>query len=237
VPPAGGGGPFPPGTLQRNAMLEYVTTHDDPAGAFARWVIDGADRVNTDNGRLYARLAEDGDITVSLYRDAVRLQLVAQGTREGTGELTLNEQNDSGLSGSVHINHAAAGDATLDVFYAADGDITALQGEVAAFLVDGAFAGRPGFAEPLARAKRVMDALLNARYPEGWRADDLTPLADATARYALFFIYEHLSTRADDPAGQLAAHWRREARLALPRVRLLLNGHPTTPFIPRVVRA
>lgn len=220
-------------------MLEYVTTHDDPNTVFLRWVIDGAARANTDHGRLYARVTQlGGDTTVSLYRDAARTLLVADGTISGdTGSVTLAQQDSSGLSGSVEVAGAMPFDATVDVFYADDDDVIALQKDVGGFLDDGAFAGRPGFAEPLARAKRVIDALLAARFPHGWRADALSPLADACARYALFFIYDHLSTRPDDPAAALALHWRREARSALPAIRLSINGETLSPFTSRVTRA
>ncbi|MBZ0135667.1 MAG: hypothetical protein K8I27_04785 [Planctomycetes bacterium] len=220
-------------------MLEYVTTHDDPYGVFSRWLIDGAKRANTDHGRLYPRVTQSGgDTTVSLYRDAARTQLVADGTINGaTGEISLVQQGSSGLSGSVELTSAVPFDVTIDVFYADDDDVTVRQKDVAGFLDGGEFAGRPGFAEPLARAKRVIDVLLNARCPQGWRADVLSPLADACATYALFFIYDHLSTRPDDPAAALATHWRREARLALPLIRLSVASETLSPFTSRVTRA
>ena len=221
-------------------MLEYVTTHDDPSHVFTRWVIDGANRANTAHGRIYARTTSDvEDCVLSLYGDAARTALIATGTLNAasTGNVVLTEQNDSGVSGSVHLQNATALDATLDVFYADDADLSARQKDIGGFVIAGEFAGRPGFSDPLARAKRVIDALMNARFPEGWRADDLQPLADATACYALYFIYDHLSTRTDDAAAQLASAWRRNARRVLPLIRLNLNGEPTTPFITRVERA
>lgn len=220
-------------------MLEYATTHDDPNGVLSRWQLDGAARGNTDDGRAYVRVSKTGsNYTVNLYSDAARTQLMSQGTRSGdTGDVTLTEQNASGLAGSVHIQTATSFDATVDVFYADDVDVTTLQKDVASFLVSNEFAGRPGFAQPLARAKRVIDALLNARIPEGWRADSLAPLAEATARYALFFIYDYLSTRPDDPASRLAAHWRREARAALPSIRISLAGEVVRPFTSRIERS
>ena len=221
-------------------MLEYVTTHGDPDNVFSAWLLDGAARANSDNGRLYTRITPAGDdTTVSLFRDADRTLLVADGTLVGgnTGQITLVEQNSSGLGGGVSVQAATPFEAEIDVFYADDNDVSALQKDVGGFLDNGGFAGRPGFAEPLARAKRVVDALLNARLAQAWRADELSPLADAAARYALFFIYDHLSTRPDDPAAALAAHWRREARLALPLINLSINGEPVSPFTSRVTRA
>ena len=220
-------------------MLEYVTTHDDPDATLTRWVIDGASRDNTDHGRLYVRIAQDADTTVSLYRDAARSLLVAEGTLVGddTGEVTFTEENASGLSGSVEFQFASAMDATLDAFYADDADVLALQKCVEDFLYEGQFADRPGFADPLARAKRVMDVLLNARLPRGWRADSNQPLADATARFALFFIYDRLSSRDDDPSADRARHWRLEARAALAQIQLSIDGCLVRPFTPRIERA
>jgi hypothetical protein len=237
--PAGEERPFLPGTPLETTMLDYVTTHDDPDATLTRWVIDGASRTNTDHGRLYVRITQDADTTVSLYRDAARSVPVAEGTLVGddTGEVTLTEENDSGLSGSVELQFASAMDAALDVFYADDADLIALQKCVADFLVSGQFGGRPGFADPLARAKRVMDAMLNARLPRGWRADSLQPLADATARFALFFIYDHLSSRDDDASAQRARYWRVQARAALPAIQLSIDGCLVRPFTPRVERA
>ncbi|MCB9895920.1 MAG: hypothetical protein H6839_15845 [Planctomycetes bacterium] len=221
-------------------MLDYVTTFDDPSGVFSRWLLDGASRDNTDHGRAYTRITEaGGDFTVSLYSDPDRTMLAAQGTLSGSasGDVTLAEQNSSGLSGRVRLRKAYAFDATIDACYADDEDLLPLHKNLNDFLVGGEFAGRPGFAMPLARAKRVVDALMNARFARGWRADDLRPLADVTAAYALYFVFDHLSSRADDPAGQLAAAWRRNARRALPLILISIGGELHTPFIPRVERA
>jgi len=198
---------------------------------FSRWVRDGAGRANTDHGRLYTRVSEAaGNFTVSLFSDAARTQLMAQGTLDA-------DTGDVSLSGSVRTTDATPFEAVIDAFYADDDDLAALHKGISAFLANGQFANRPGFADPLARAKRVLDALLNARFPQGWRADSLQPLADATARYALFFLYDHLSSRADDPSAYLAARWRREARLSLPRVRLSLAGQVVQPFTAQILRS
>ena len=112
-------------------MLEYATTHDDPAGVFSRWTLDGAGRDNTDNGRGYTRISEaGGDYTVSVYSDPERTTLVAQGTLTGStsGKVTLTEQNSSGLSGSVRLRNASVFDANVDVFYADDADLTPMRG-------------------------------------------------------------------------------------------------------------
>jgi hypothetical protein len=212
-------------------MLEYVTTHDDPDAALTNWVIDGATRANTDHGRVYAKVGAD----VSLYRDAACTQLVASGALDGL--VTLAEENDSGLSGSVRLASTAPLIATLDVFHADDDDLRALQTDIDKFLVNGQFAYRPGFADPLARAKRLVDSRMDDCLGKGWRADSLQPLADITARYALCYMYDYLSTRDGDAAGQRSRHWRERARAMAPAICLSFDGYPLRPFSVRVDRA
>lgn len=216
-------------------MLEYVTTHG--ASFLARWKLNGATRDNTDHGRAYVRVTRDGNtFTVTLCRDEARIQAVAEGTGEN-GELTLSPVDDSGLSGSVVLTNAATADAIIDIFYATDADLLARQAAIASLLKEGKFAGQDGFSEPCARAKRIMDALLNARLGSAWIADDLQPLADATALYALHLIYDHLSTRHDDPAAQQSRHYRQHARKALGQITLSIGGDEQQVFEPRLIRA
>ncbi|MCC7509195.1 MAG: hypothetical protein IT464_07450 [Planctomycetes bacterium] len=217
-------------------MIEYVTTHGAPA--LTRWDLHGASRDNTDNGRAWLRLSRDGnDHTVTLYRDALRTRAVAAGTIDSSsGELALAALNASGLYGSVRLHDAVAGDAVIDIFYACDADLLVRHAGLAAFLDDGNFAGREGFSEPCLRAKRLIDALINARLPAGWLADELAPLTEATSLYALQFLFDYLSTRADDPAAQLALRWRDAARESLSRIRLPLGGSAEQVFVPRLIR-
>jgi hypothetical protein len=217
-------------------MLEYVTTHGAPF--LSHWDIHGANRDNTDNGRCWVRVAEaGGEFSVTLYRDAERTEPVADSTLEAaSGELSLGEKNESGLTGTVRLTGAVPADALIDIFYACDADLLARQADITAFLKDGNFAGREGFSDPCLRAKRVLDALLEARIGAGYIADDLQPLAETTALYALSFLYDYLSTRADDPASQLATSWRHKARQALPRIRLSLGGCQEQLFEPRLIR-
>lgn len=217
-------------------MIEYVTTHG--ALALSRWDLHGASRDNTDNGRAWVRITRDGsDHTVTLYRDTQRTQAVAAGILDSSsGELALAALNDSGLDGSVRLQDAQPCDAVIDIFYACDADLLARHAELSAFLVDGDFAGREGFSEPCLRAKRLIDAMINARLPAGWLADDLAPLAESTSLYALQFVFDSLSTRADDPAAQLALRFRSAARGSLTRIRLALGGSVEQIFLPRLIR-
>jgi hypothetical protein len=217
-------------------MLEYVTTHGAPF--LSGWDIHGANRDNTDNGRSWVRVAQGGgEFTVTLYRDSGRIEAVAAGTLDSaTGKLDLSQLNDSGLAGSVRLGAAVAGDAIIDIFYACDEDLTARQSEIAGFLKDGNFAGREGFSEPCLRAKRVLDAMIEQRTGDGWIADDLQPLAEPAAQYALHYIYDYLSTRADDAAAQLAQHFKRQARASLARLEVSIGGCPERLFVARLIR-
>lgn len=219
-------------------MLDYVTIHGDNA-ATSRWRFWGASRSNTHDGRLYVALTQNmGDTTVSVYRDAARSLLVAQGTLAGvTGQAALSAQNASGLSGSVELLNAPPGTLELDVFYACGDDLAQAQGEIARFLNAGVFAGEQGFTAPCARAKRMLDALLASRGYRGRRFDSLTPLAEPAMHYALAFIYENLTQKEREPAEWQANRHRALAQAALAGVELAIDGQCFFPFTPRVTRA
>lgn len=215
-------------------MPTYITIRDLPGTS--RWHFDGASRDNTEHGRLYVTITEAaGLFTVSAFADAGLARLVAQGT--GAAAVTLAAANDSGLTGSVLLDESAPASGELDLFYACDADLTARHTGIEAFLHEGTFAGRAGFAEPCAQAKLVLDALLNARLGSGWRVDDLQALAPLAASYALSFLYDFLSTQPDDAAFALSRRFRADAREALGQLRLSVNGHTLRPFEPRVLRA
>ena len=222
-------------------MIEYVTVHNDSAAISSAWDFAGASRGNTDNGRAYVTVSASGDdLIVSVYSDAKRSALVAQGTLVSatSGAVTLAEQNQSGLSGAVSLADGAANPGIdIDIFYACDADVTARQTGVAAFLTGGQFTGETGFALPARHAKQVVDSLLEVRGLQGKRFDGLSALAEVSTLYALFFIYDHLSERGDDSASDLAHRFRRQAREALPRVRLVIDGITHAPFISRIFRA
>lgn len=202
------------------------------------WTFAGASRDNTDHGRVWAALARAGDdFTLTLFRDALRTQAVASGARTGPGAITLDESNDSGRSGSVELAASGEGTAELDVFYACDADLVARHADVAAYLVEGNFAGAPGFSGPCARAKRVLDAMLAGRVGLDFRAESLTPLAHAATDYALAFVYQWLSTRPDDPAHHLALRFADSARQELSAIRLQRGAEVIIPFTARVTRA
>lgn len=216
--------------------LEFVTQHG--ALPLAGWSFAGASRDNTDHGRLWANLARDGDdFTLTLFRDALRTRTVADGARTGPGVITLEAANDSGLAGAVDLLVEGEGTAELDVFYACDADLVARHADVSALLVEGNFAGQPGFSLPCARAKRVLDAMIYNRMGPGFRAESLQPLAHAATDYALAFLYDWLNTRPDDPARHLARHFIESARRSLDAIVLQRGAEVITPFAARIERA
>jgi hypothetical protein len=82
-----------------------INGDDEPGGPFLlSLTLTGADETNTDNGTLYwNRTSGPGTYTVFVYSDFSKTQLVAEGTHAGDSPLILDEQNSSGLSGSIDV--------------------------------------------------------------------------------------------------------------------------------------
>lgn len=90
-----------------------VTEAGDASNQCSSWVLVGGDLNNTNAGVLYWKLTDAaGTRTVSVYKnsDGAAGNLVAQGSRSGDGEVSLAEQNSSGLTGAVTV--AYTGDDT-----------------------------------------------------------------------------------------------------------------------------
>lgn len=95
------------------------TEAGDTNNVLSAWAFAGFSNLNTNSGVLYweytAPETFPGNGTVSIYSDEAKENLVAQGTgevptSEGDVTITLEEQNDSGLSGSVTVAADAATD-------------------------------------------------------------------------------------------------------------------------------
>jgi hypothetical protein len=87
---------------------EEISEINDNNNQLDNWSFTGEEKgVNTDSGgKVYVSLTDSaGTRTVSIYKDSGRTQLVAQGQRSGDGEVTLDEQNSSGLSGTVDVTY------------------------------------------------------------------------------------------------------------------------------------
>jgi len=86
----------------------------EPAGVLSNWVLNGirpgfnTDALNKIYGTLDDEVPGAGQARVSLYKDAARTQLIAQGSAANNNPITLAEQNSSGLSGTVDLGAPTA---------------------------------------------------------------------------------------------------------------------------------
>lgn len=217
-------------------MLDFITIDGILAPLTDAWRLTGFSRTNTDNGRLYARLATNaGQTTIELFKRPVREagDLVASGTGV-TGAITLTQANASGLSGAVLLLALGAGDGTLLVFYATDADLDAYESELSALLdAQARFAGDPGFERFTALAKREIDGVIRARLnAEGFRGmfgdapaalANPADLTEAAAYLALSLVFERLSGAPDSRAVERARHYQLRYERALSATRIVLK--------------
>jgi len=100
----------------------------DPPGQLSNWTLTGFTESNTDVGKLYAVVKRNpgtytNRVYVSLYNDSTNMafptsaNLVAQGYAEGPypAVITLDEQEDSGISGSVRLSKHPVSDRTITI--------------------------------------------------------------------------------------------------------------------------
>lgn len=91
-----------------------LTETGDTDGVLSAWTLAGVrPGLNTDTGfRIYVKLEDEtpgaGQARVSLYKDAARAELVAQGSAANGATATLAEQNSSGLTGTVALGTVTA---------------------------------------------------------------------------------------------------------------------------------
>lgn len=83
---------------------EFLKLEGDTAKSLFGVLILGATTSNTDNYILYWNLTNAGTIrTLSIYKDSAKTQLVAEGSVDGDGWLTLTTQNASNIYGSARV--------------------------------------------------------------------------------------------------------------------------------------
>jgi len=88
---------------------EDIVESGDAQNQLANWSFSGEAKGEntTAQGNIYVTLTNSVTTrTVSIYKDSGRTELVAQGQRDGDGAVTLDEQNSSGLTGSVDVAYA-----------------------------------------------------------------------------------------------------------------------------------
>lgn len=98
-----------------------ITEANDTGNALSAWVLNGVrPGFNTDaSAKIYVTLDDEtpgaGQARVSLYSDAAKLNLVAQGSAANNNTITLAEQNNSGLSGTVALAAPTASDTDIEL--------------------------------------------------------------------------------------------------------------------------
>ena len=205
----------------------------------SRWALTGYSRDNTDQGRLHTTLYEStGDYFVELYKDPGRdsADLVASGSISSpAGEVTISEENSSGLSGSVNLAYEQDSEFSLVVFYCCRADLDAYENDISSLLdASGEIAGRVDFESFCEQAKRMIEAHLNVRFmrsnlsdPPG-REDIAEPsqLQEPACLAALSALYWHLKTDFNDHNFKLSMEYQRrlEKWLAHNPVRFVRQG-------------
>lgn len=90
------------------ACTPPIRSYGADAWKFSNWQLTGVTISNTDNGVLYgSNIPVVTDFHVRLYKDAARINEVCRGVRpiaSGAGTITLLEQKQSGMNGSVYWN-------------------------------------------------------------------------------------------------------------------------------------
>jgi len=107
--------------LRRFFAEDYVDLEEygDVDDQLSSWSLSGVqfDKNTDEKGQIYVKVYYDsggGEYQVTLYKDAAMNNAVAYGATNSTpGTVTLSEQNDSGLSGSVYLDYSAD---TTDVY-------------------------------------------------------------------------------------------------------------------------
>ena len=156
------------------------TEAGDAANQVSNWLIQGITSSNTATGYiLYWGLANVTTTrTVTLYKAATMLTAdkVASGTRTGDGSITLTEQNNSGISGTVTVAYTvddstSANTLTFAVTEIPEADIACLEYGVKALMYnlekDGKDQGKGNF----------WKGLYGGRTPDGLLTGELAAVA------------------------------------------------------------
>lgn len=104
-------------------ILTTPAESNDNNNWFSAWDFQGATGLNTDDGRLYigTDLVSPGVYTIEVHLNtslSAESLVAINNSLTGTGEKTLNENNDSGLTGTATVATAPTGadlDITVDV--------------------------------------------------------------------------------------------------------------------------
>jgi hypothetical protein len=195
--------------------MQEIIKRGDSGGQIEGIGLTGFTRANTDDMRLYAAVEfVSPDYSVKLYKDASRGEdsLVAAGTADSPqATVALDEENESGISGSVKLNFAADDrDIEMLLGYADVSDLEVYEASIDAFLPAGEADFHPQQNEAFFQINQVLRHKLREEAPgcEALLPDavkDKRSLTRAQVFYVLFLIYNDRAARVDDVDGPYAA--------------------------------
>ena len=192
--------------------MQEVIKINDAFSQLSNLSLTGFTRDNTDELRLYASVKQVTDTrTVTLYRHASRSTGfgVASGfITEPSGEVTLTEQNSSGISGNVYLDYVQDDDGIEFLLgYATLADLQVYEGTIDQLLPDGQADFRPQHNEAFFRINRIV----RRRLLDEFGLDDAEDLLDVVADkrvltrmqvcYVLHLVYNDRAARLGDPEG------------------------------------
>ena len=156
--------------------METFTIIGDGTSVSSAWSLSGYSRDNTDGGRLYCKVFFNSpDYVVELYKssDFSSANLVASGSiTDSSGDVTLSEENSSGLSVSLKLAYSGDVEFGLLVFYACYEDLRGFERNLADLLDDaGEIDGRVRFESFIEHSKRILDAHLAVRFARSVHSD------------------------------------------------------------------
>lgn len=178
-------------------LTAEFTEAGDASNQLASWTFEGVSSTNVDaTYKMYWTLANSGTTrTVNIYKDSAKANLVASGSRTGDGSITLSEQNNSGLTGSVTVTYTvddsdSANILTFNTLELATSELPCLEYGVKGYLygleTDGKDTGIESY----------WKRLYGARTPEGYITGELMATADR-ARKRRAGTYSMVQDRLD----------------------------------------
>lgn len=192
--------------------MQEVIKLNDTRSQLSGLALTGFSRENTDELRLYASvLLDQANYSVTLYKAASRsaASVVASGTiAQASGRVTLAQQNQSGVSGSVQLDYTADdGGIEFVLGYAALADLKIYETTIDQLLPE----GQTDFWPQHNEAFFTINRLLRRRLLDKFGLNDTCDLPDSVADkrvltrmqifYVLHLLYNDRAARVGDPEG------------------------------------
>ncbi|MCD4656238.1 MAG: hypothetical protein K8S87_01720 [Planctomycetes bacterium] len=208
---------------QQEQFMETYTIKGTGGQHSSCWKLSGYSRENTDGGRLFCSIYKDlPEYKVEIYKSANKESgsLVASGAIAAvSGEVVLDEENSSGLSGTMMLDYLLDTEFEIIVFYACYEDMRGFERNLADLLDDnGQIDGSPRFETFIEHSKRILDAHLAVRFsrstysnPPG-REQLSSPdiLREPTIYATLSALYFYLKADFNDSNFKLALDYQKK---------------------------